>query len=637
MPDTRELLDRHAAGADVHVDAFGGPSRLLADFDELFSYDPVSTIVLLCEEADSFGDMRTAWTDAVVRAAETEQFDIDEVHDVILRSPEVLEVARHDLLRVIRIGAQRPGLWGDVFTESWTRLALGDMSPGLPLRAHLQERATEAAVNQDTSPFLVRAIAAAVNRWADPDLVSALAGLRTVVEHTSTVEFELGMYALGIAGTADDDERALEHLRDAISHLHDAGDRADALAFGTPLKALLRYIDGDSLTAEDVLTARSRVDEYLLGYAGLNRHWRQGRADTSRSWSILLSALADASSADADDWFEPSDIIQAASSLYTEQMSVDVVTLDPDEPTSGRAVTSLLRPRLLQSFRSHAPSVRFIDEWLRRARAARLPDVDLIAAVEKFRDAVVDDDRPKVSRGPADRVRSAFPLNPQLDRFFHVRDAASMLATRIESDLTRRIIGEISAIQPDAAAACGSDLFALAFTLVQFTSFHLNQKQTGQRKIPWLGAEPDSEGHLPKEYVLSDALNTWFHAANLHATVEAAHSGGGDADLAVTFPTSSFFIEVKRVLTVEEDADAFEHYGDQAVQYAVSTTPIVFLALLDYVQRTVRIDLDGVVWTRPHQPTLQSRVYALTGFRVQASAASPSVSSRTRGRPAPPI
>lgn len=128
--------------------------------------------------------------------------------------------------------------------------------------------------------------------------------------------------------------------------------------------------------------------------------------------------------------------------------------------------------------------------------------------------------------------------------------------------------------------------------------------------------------------MLSEEIARWFSATGLRVQVEAVNVGGGDADVAIRFPSHTFYVEVKRVTSVEEDAAAAAHYGGQATQYAASDIPIAFLALLDYVHRVVRIDLEGVVWTTLHVPIVNSRTYALTGFRVQAYLDSPSAASR---------
>jgi Holliday junction resolvase-like predicted endonuclease len=286
----------------------------------------------------------------------------------------------------------------------------------------------------------------------------------------------------------------------------------------------------------------------------------------------------------------------------------------------------------VESFSEHAPSAEFIELWLDRTRASDSPNEDLIVAVERLRSAIEPHRSapPKASGGSARADEPASSIDTALQDFFEHHAAIKQPASLSESDLVRRIISDIRAITPAAVAATIADLTALVLAMVQFTAFHLNQKQSGTRKIPWLGDVPDEHGHYPKEHVLSDALSFWLSATGLRAQIELVNIGGGEADLAVRFTDESFYIEVKRVLSREDDEAATDHYGDQASQYAATDVPIVFLALLDYARRSVRVDLEGAAWTQKHLPDPQSRNYSLTGFRIQGNVASPSTSSRRR-------
>lgn len=622
-----ELLDYLVFSEKPDADIFGGVDVVIDRFDDLFAHDPVVLIEAVCDWWDILEHRRAEAIEVLTHAASFEQFELDEVHDAILRNDRVLGDMSGELVNVMRANANLPGIYGDVFTESWTRLALGGWCVSLPIRAHLEARATCAAEEGDTTPYLVRSVAAALTQWGDTDLETALVKVGDIEEFTSDVNFELGMHALGGAMTLNEPATALQSLRNAVEFLRVTGDRADALAFRMPLEGLLGFIAGDRVTVTQVHEARTRVHKYLLGYSGLDRHWRQGRADVSSSWSILLEMLEAASRTDDTHWFDPSDVIEAAAALYVSATSLDIA-IRKDIPVAA-GVPALLRTRVRAAFINHPPSMTFLNQWLERTETNDV-EPSVFAVVREFRDELLDATFPKVSSGLESDDRLAKEIDAALEDFLCALQKTQKRASKLETDLVRRVMGDIREIIPSSAMPDAASLIAVALSLVQFTAYHLDQKQTGQRKIAWLGGVPDAKGLFPKEHVLSEALAGWFDASGLQVQVEKVNIGGGEVDLAIHFPTHTFYIEVKRVLTREEDEAAFARYGNQATQYAATDVPVVFLALLDYAPRTVRIDLEGVIWTKPHRPAPESREYALTGFRVQGNVASPSESSRRR-------
>jgi hypothetical protein len=595
VTDLTDLLDRFADGDPVSIDMFGGATSALASFDDLLQHDPVAATDLLCAEWAAFGLEHDAAVAALVRAASADLFDVDGLHDIILTTPDVVASASAELTNALRRGAMQPGFLGDVHSESWTRLALGGWCSTMPLRAHLEERGQRAAAEQDSTPFLVRAIAASWNRWDDPELETTLVALAGIDEFASTVAFERGLHQLQHALGGTDTHAGVAALRKAIGFLNDAGQRRDARAYAVPLTALLRFLEGGTVTDSDVLDARTAVHEYLLGYRGLHRHWRQGRADASRSWSMLLDMLTATAGVDEPVWFTPSDIIEAAAALSTAQPAADT----------------------------------YLDMWLQQD--AKSPEPSPVRdGVIALRDAIRGRD--------ASAVATDVALMPHVAAAIESLLAALVVAERpasyMETQLLRRIVDYIEQIVPADTKAVASSLSAVVLTLVQMTEYLLNKKQSGERKISWLGGGPDDAGLFPKEFVLSEEITRWFSATGLRVQVEAVNVSGGDADVAIRFPRHTFYVEVKRVTSGEEDAAASAHYGDQATQYAANDVPITFLTLLDYVHRVVRIDLEGVVWTTSHTPTPNSRTYALTGFRIQAHLDSPSAASRRPRRPA---
>jgi len=634
MLELEQLVSRWSNGDDIALSEFGGVEAVIQAADEMMRLDPLTTVQVIIENWESFDEHRGEVVAILSLAAATENLDVvDEIHDALLCDSAVLNYLAEVLVAKIRRLAERTGILGDIATETWTRLALGGWSSELQLRAHLQVRAERSTHDGEVTIYLVRSVGAAMGHWGDPELVVAMTNIGGIDEFEADAAFELGMYGLGIACAEKTPEAALEGIRTAIEYLRQAekwDGRLDARAYLLPLEGLLLYAEGAQISKVDAETARQNVNEYLLGYKGLNRHWRQGRADTSIGWSMLLGLLNEAAQSTTTHWFDPSAVIEAAASLYLAEFSIEMIARVVDDRVGRpRSVSVLIRPKLIESFSAHSPSLEFIDRWLDRSRSSELSNKALISAVESLRAEI------SINRGEDSNV-SVGDGNPKaevdvaLREFFEHHAAIKRTVSLNESNLVRRVIADIERVKPVNVIETIADLTALVLALVQFTAFHLDQKQSGSRRIFWLGNVPDENGHYPKEHVLSDALSGWLCANGLRAQIEVINIGGGEVDLAVRFSDHSFYIEVKRVLSKEEDDAATAHYGDQASQYAATDVPIVFLALLDYARRSVRIDLDGAIWTRAHQPDPQSRQYALTGFRVQGNVEPPSASSRRR-------
>lgn len=637
MLEQARLLSRWSNGDSVSLSEFGGPDAILQAADEMLGTDPLSTVEVIVENWASFSERRDPVLAILAAAAATENLDfVDDIHDVLLGDADVLGAIAEVLVEKIRQLAERSGILGDIATETWTRLALGGWCRPLQLRAHLQDRAELAASEGDTTIYLVRSVGAAMSQWGDAELVHAMTAICGIDEFEADAAYELGLFKLGNACVAETSKASFDGIRSALEHLRQAerwDRRLDARAYLLTIEGLLRFAEGGQISDEEVATARHNVNEYLLGYRGLNRHWRQGRADTSVGWATLLGLLNQAAQSATSHWFDPSAVIEAAGALYVAETSIELIARgNADTAQPQRGVSMLIRPRLIESFVEHTPSAEFISLWLNRTRSSESPNKDLIVAVERLRAAIDPrrDEPPKASGGSGEADNPALSIEAALQDFFEQHAAIKRPASLSESNLVRRVIADIAGITPASVEATIADLTALVLAMVQFTAFHLDQKQSGTRKISWLGDVPDENGHFPKEHVLSDALSFWLSANGLRAQIELVNVGGGEVDVAVRFADESFYIEVKRVLTKEDDEAALDHYGDQATQYAATDVPIVFLALLDYAARSVRVDLEGAVWTRTHRPNPQSRAYSLTGFRVQGNVASPSTSSRRR-------
>lgn len=640
MTVTQQLLDRWVNGDMVTLEEFGGADVVLEAADALIVEDPLSLTEIVCEYWEGFAASQERAVRAIVAAADADHPDMDAVHDALLGNRVVLPAVADALVDALSDHARNDGLYGDIATETWTRLAIGDWCPSLDVRGHLRRRAME--VGAAATIHLVRSVGAAVNTWNDKELIASLTALGSFDEFEADVHFELAMHQLGMACAATNDAVALEGIRATVEHLRVTerwDNRVDARAYLTPLEALVRFAHGGTVTADDVAEARVRISEYLIGYRGLHRHWRQGHADVTDGWAVLLQLLADAARAEDEHWFAPADVIGAVASLYVAETSIELVARNSDTSAFVQSgVSALVRPRLVATFSDHPPAAGFLDRWLADNAARRETDPVLIGAVESLRAAVLDQGTqyPKAERGPGEASGSTLPSTD--DAAF----IADVLRTRRqptqhEIRLTRRVVDDISRIVPSHLMTVRPQVVSLVLGIVQFTSHMLNQPQDARKALPFLGAMITENGKPVVEEKLRDALCTWLIAASLNADPEPQAVAGGRADIRVAFPEAVFYIEVKRVLTQEDDERASAHYGDQAAQYAVTSVPITFLALLDYGFRRTRLDLETVIWTTPHTLPGVASPYALTGLRIQTNVATPSAATRSyRARASPP-
>lgn len=597
-----------------------GADGMLAEADMLVERDPVGfTDVVLTHWEQFAGRPETA--SALLRAAQVHRPDVAEVHDLLLGAPPVLAVIADDLVDVVQQRASiSSGLDADIAVETWTRLALGEWCDNLGVSGRLQTMANRVAGGRaEASGHLVRAIGAALHRWGYPSLAVVLSALVTVDGCETDAALELAMHELALMCAATNLGTAATHLKNALDRFGVAlseGPRADAMAFRVPLSALAHFVDGHTVTAEDVTDSRRAVAAYLTGYRGLRRHWRQGRADTSSAWSDLVSLLHAASAADQPDWANPVAVIDAAASLMIAETTLTLVARGED----GRGVAALVEPHIVGAYRAANPTVARLDGWLALRSAPPDGRDSLADAIRTLRHQVLAE--AAATPPKRDDPVSVGTEDPALQ--FRTYLADQRLLNRTEEVVALQVIADINRIAPTDAAAVAPSLAAVVAQLVRFTSFYLNLRQTGARKPDWLGRSSD----FSYESALSDELYRWMSASLLGVSIEGRNVAGGDTDLHIVLPDASFVVEVKRELADRTDEWLAQHYGDQAAQYASTSEPIVFLAVLDYAPRRTRIDLPGAIWTVQHQHDGASRPYAVTGFRIQANVEPPSASSR---------
>jgi hypothetical protein len=630
VDEVSDLLSRWGDGSAITLDELGGPTALL-DRHDLAQTHLLRAVQAICDSWAALENRRSDAVKALLEAAGTDDVAlVSDIHEELLTNPDVITAIHKDLEKVVRRrAAGATGILADIAAETWTRLALGGWcTSSLPVCGHLAEMADTARATGATSSYLVRAVGAALQQWGYDDVRDAMSNLRTIDEYESDAAFELGLHQLGLACVSTDREFVLERLRAAVALFEDAAlweGRLDVRAYLGPLQGLLRFTDGGVVTEDEVTAARTVVSEYLLGYRGLARHWRQGRADLSNGWATLLGLLQAVSDATQPDWFDPTSIIEGAASLLIADTTLTLVSRTPDSGNQG--VVAVLEPLIAQAFSNQGPSVAFIDRWLSAAGAATDPDLKMIRSVTALKELAVQGAAdPKADGGPGDSVPGTAESDIEAFRaFFQARERHLGL---IEESVALRVFDDVKRIVPDVFADAAVEITGVVTDLVRFTSFYLAQRQSGSRTDDWLVGGRDRDGHFPGEHRLSDALKFWF-APSFSVGVEDADVAGGFADVVLRFARFNFYVEVKREEHHRENAWFVDRYGDQATQYAVSDIPVVFLAILDYAPRVTRIDLPGTFWTVSHRHPGATRDYALTGLRVQANTSSPSTVSAT--------
>ena len=189
---------------------------------------------------------------------------------------------------------------------------------------------------------------------------------------------------------------------------------------------------------------------------------------------------------------------------------------------------------------------------------------------------------------------------------------------------------ELREIHPDGFSAWATQLAGIVGTFARCIAHTIDHQQGGARNLPWHNAI--AGGERPAEHFLADYLAMWFEANHYPVSTEGTNIGGGRADVVILDGVERFVIEVKQIATARTNEDLSADYGPQAQQYTMTAAPFAFLAVLDNVPRTSRIDLDSSLWTSPWMCGETGTTHALTAARVIADAQPPSAQPSARRR-----
>lgn len=577
-------------------------------------------------------------------------FTFDGLADVISRSAALDETSTY-IVEVLQGIIRSADCRQDMALELWTRLALGGWAGALEVRAALVSRAKHvASLSETVSPYLVRSLGAAFDRWNDDELEERLRLFAEGAERDSDSLMELGFHSLGRAAAAGTLSTALGEMQRAkewFTRAEQDSGRTDARTFALITRQIHHFGLGNVITQKDVAEVEDCVYSYLSGFVGEEPHWRQPRAGTSASWARLISSLADVADLHQTEWMDAANLIASAADVYAAHRSLALVIdssslSEPvfDTRNSQRGVAAILQPQIENGLASASAPIAFIDRWLARKKDHHVTDPEstqLHTVVELRRRLVeIGSDGPKISGvatnfGEEPRVaamKAAAETSTDAAAFFDEWQHHRTPLNFAQEELLERIIRDIHAYAGGNSSAYDGQMRALVSALIRFVARYLDQLQSGERKVPWLRPEKTD---LPGEDVLADSLDDALYFAGLNSKAEIANVGGGRVDVLVEFQRCRFAIEVKRELSHHTNDQLVSKYGAQAVQYAATDVTAVFLAVLDYVERQERLDIEAVFWTKQLQLDPSSRKYALTALRVQAHVESPSVSSRRSG------
>lgn len=626
---------------------FGGEAALLHGVEP---EDLLAGTIALCTAWSELIDTAAAAAFIENAAATLNPSELIPFNDVVLAAPTALPAIAPGLARVwSRLASDDPTLLGNIAIEGWTRLALGGWClTTLPIRAVLATRGAGATAGEVAADqFLIRSIAAAADAWVEPELIPVLESLKEIEDVEPDAAFELGMLHLRDAVQATDLDDALAALNAAMTDYELAcieGDRPDAAAFRGACEAVHGFATGRSVSSESVDAVDEAAETWLRGYLGDDPHWRQSRSEIAPQWAALVRGLNAVADLNEPAWYDTAALLADAGRLYVAYNATTLLASSGGEGDTASATPVILGPRLDAGLAASADKLRLVDRWL-ESKSERADDDATVAAISEARARLrapappTPSGKARASRdGLPDHVREALKGHLDTGDFDTFESAAGPLITpgkQIPILIRRvrdRILGELHDVRPDAYTDWAVHLTGIVGSYVHCIAHTIDRQQGGARNLPWHNVI--AQGERPAEHYLSDHLATWFEANLYTVTAEGTNVAGGRADVVIWEGVERFVIEVKQVGLSRTNDDLSADFGPQAQQYTMTAAPFAFLAVLDNVPRTSRIDLDSSLWTSPWANTETGVSHALTGARVLADVQPPSAQPSTRKRAA---
>jgi hypothetical protein len=654
MSATATALRAWTSGAPT-IEDVGGEDLIYSERAELLDDPSLTDVVrLLCRSWPGLTRPAEAADFLIAATQSVHLAEFADILDVVLTSVDALPMIAPELVGVLRKQSQADDLRADIAVEAWTRLALGQWCLTLEPRSALVVLAGDG----HTSPYVIRALGAALAEWRDSDIEQVMLQLADDEEVECDIAMELGAYRLVCAAGSSTAEQAIAELRTSsewFARADGTEERRDAPAFRLAADSLLAFADGGTVTAEQVESMEAAASDYLQLYRNLEPHWRQPRAQAIVEWVSLVQSMRRVSELTKPAWFEPAALIDQAAALFSAHQSLTLVVQWGDAlavrpgmaSTSNLGIAAIVQPKIKSGFAGQAHSMVFLDRWL-ESRERLLADGEKMSNEDlRFIHAITDvanganESPPKPFSEPSMAISAARAfltssrVNASETLRVEVVNATPLVVPvrplSLEAErVVRRILADSTAIAGPFPIEVEQAALSTISVMVMYSAYLIDNVQSGERKVPFLGF---GKPPFPKEHNLADGLNDRFLAAGLPSQIERTDTGGGRVDIALQFDRFQLYVEVKRELTSRADADLFASYASQAVQYASTSVALAFLAVLDYSKHLVRVDLDHAFWTAAHQ-TPASRVYAVTGLRVQGNVDSPSKGSKSRAAPA---
>lgn len=647
LPD---LVPGYSGLPQATLGHFGGETALLRGAEP---GDMLAGTVALCAAWSELSNTAAAVSFVESAAVNLDPSELIPFNDVVLAAPTALPALAPGLARAwSRLAIDDPTLLGNIAIEGWTRLALGGWcSATLPIRAALATRGAGATLGEVAADqFLIRSIAAAAAAWGEPELVAVLESLTAVEDVETDAAFELGMLHLRDAVQATDLDDALAALNAAMTDYERAcieDDRPDAVAFRAACEAVHSFATGRSVSLESVGIVDNAAGTWLRGYLGDDPHWRQSRSDVAPQWAALVRSLNAVADLNEPAWYDTAALLADAGRLYVAYNATTLLASPAGAGEKAPATPVILGPRLDAGLAASADKLRLVDRWL-ESKSERADSDATVAAISEARKRLrapaplTPSGKAHASRdGLPSNVREALENHLETGDFEAFESAAGPLITPgkpipiLIRRVRDRILGELQEIRADGYTDWATHLTGIVGAYIHCIAHTIDRQQGGARNLPWHNVI--TGGERPAEHYLADHLATWFEANRYTVTTEGTNIAGGRADVVIWEGVERFVIEVKQVAVIRTNEDLSADYGPQAQQYTMTAAPFAFLAVLDNVARTSRIDLDSSLWTSSWTNVETSVTHALTAARVLADVQPPSAQPSTRRRAAKKI
>lgn len=507
--------------------------------------------------------------------------------------------------------------------EAVTRVTVGGYGSQFGLLAALEQ--FRAPVPKRLAAAVVRSVGTAADHWPAAasltKVVESLAGLTapTVTQIASAdpedvasdASWVLANIELVQALRADSQTTMLDHLDNSLTYLllgTETYDRDDARVLAPVVQTVHTLIRGGSDLAalEAALPARTDIErlveqqaQFNLALSGLDHWYADVKRQTTAAWVMLLEDLDRAREQLAQEaFYRPEAAIEDLLEVYRASRSMEVVRQVDDL----EGVLSVVQPVIEAGFASRAAFVANLDTYTRELemRLRNVEDEQRASMLEQHEVAaqVLAEARSVMARGESpgkDTGGTATTMvPPQLEQLFGSDTEALAKLAELEPDHIARLAAAVentaiarrpslqeSRILQNLATALstspdyvGEVKVAVDEVVLQMVRFVENRQNAQENRKPYLFDPDADEGDLHED--LYDYL---WSALGRAVDIEVPQIGGGRADLRVTYPAFSVYLELKVDDTMKPLSEKGA-YLNQAVTYQATDVRIGFIVAL---------------------------------------------------------